>query len=398
MKKLLSLVLILSITVSSLVAQHIHKAKPEDVGMSSKHLALVDDVINEAIANKTVPGAVLAVVRNDKLVYLKAYGNKQVYPTTLPMTENTVFDLASVSKTVSTAISTMILIERGQLRLEDNVSLYIPDYKPWVGADGTKKDIKVINLLTHTSGLPSYADVAMLQKKYQVPNPDGLIEHIASVKRESEPGTKMTYSCLNFITLQRIIESVSGQTLQEFAQENIYQPLGMKHTDYNPTGDILALTAPTEKQKDGSVLLGKVHDPLARVMNGGISGNAGIFSNAEDLSILAAALINNGEVNGVRILSPETVKAMRSVPKGYEKFGRSLGWDVSSSYASNQGDLFDKSTYGHTGYTGTSFIVDPETKTAVILLAHRVHPEDKGGAVRLRALVANTVAGAIVKP
>jgi CubicO group peptidase (beta-lactamase class C family) len=207
----------------------------------------------------------------------------------------------------------------------------------------------------------------------------------------------MNYSCLNFISLQRIIETVTGQSLQEFAQENIFRPLGMKHTDYNPTGETLAWTAPTEKQKDNSVLLGKVHDPLARIMNGGISGNAGVFSNAEDLCILAAALLNNGELNGTRILGVETIKAMRTVPKGYEKFGRTLGWDANSSYASNTGDLFSNSTYGHTGYTGTSIILDPETDTSVILLAHRVHPEDKGGVVRLRALVANIVAGEIIE-
>jgi CubicO group peptidase (beta-lactamase class C family) len=398
MKKFLSFNILFLLAITCLLAQPIPKVQPESVGMSSKQLALADDAINEAIADKTIPGAVLAVVRNGKVAYLKAYGNKQVYPTVAPMTENTVFDLASVSKTVSTAISTMILIERGQLRLNDNVPMYIPNYQPWVSADGKKKNIRIIELLTHTSGLPSYADVAQLQKKYKTPNPDGMIEHIATVKREAEPGTRMTYSCLNFITLQRIVETISGQTLQEFSQENIFKPLGMAHTDYNPTGETLAWTAPTEKQKDGSVILGEVHDPLARIMNGGISGNAGVFSNAEDLCILAAALLNNGEINGVRILSPQTVKAMRTVPKGYEKFGRTLGWDANSSYASNSGDLFSNSTYGHTGYTGTSIILDPETNTSVILLAHRVHPEDKGGVVRLRALVANIVARAIIKP
>lgn len=396
MKKTLSFSVLFLLAVTCLLAQPIPKVSPESVGMDSEHLTLADDAINQAIADKIIPGAVLAVVRHGKLAYLKAYGSKQTYPTVVPMTENTVFDLASVSKTVSTAISTMILIERGELRLNDNVSVYIPNYQPWVDSDGNKRHIKVIELLTHTSGLPSYADVEELQKKYKTPNPDGLIEHISTMKRNSEPGTKMAYSCLNFITLQRIIETISGQTLQEFAQENIFRPLGMVHTDYNPSGETLALTAPTEKQKDGTVILGQVHDPLARIMNGGVSGNAGVFSNAEDLSILAAALMNGGEINGVRILSPLTVKAMGSVPAGFEKFGRTLGWDANSSYASNNGDLFSKSTYGHTGYTGTSFILDPETQTAVILLAHRVHPEDKGSVVRLRALVANAVAGAIV--
>ncbi len=398
MKKLTLTLTSLVLAITCLWAQPIPKVTPESVGLDSKRLEMADNAINKSIKSKEIPGAVLAVVRDGKLAYLKAYGNKQAYPTTVPMTENTVFDLASVSKTVSTAISTMILIERGQLRLNDNVSQYIPGYKGWKDSTTDKeKSIKVIDLLTHTSGLPSYAPVDVLQKKYKTPNPDGLIEHICNVKRESEPETRMNYSCLNFISLQRIIETISGQTLQQFAQENIFKPLGMVHTDYNPTGETLALTAPTEKQKDGSVLLGQVHDPLARIMNGGISGNAGIFSNAEDLAILAAMLMNDGELNGVRILSPLTVEAMRTVPSGFEKFGRSLGWDVSSGYASNKGDLLSPQTYGHTGYTGTSIVIDPVSKTAVILLAHRVHPEDKGGVVRLRAVVANAVAGAIIK-
>lgn len=397
MIKKLSLLALLSFIAFGLMAQSIPKVTPESVGMDSKRLERADDIIYKAIENKSIPGAVLAVVKDGKLAYLKAYGNSQTYPTVKPMAENTVFDLASVSKVVSTAISAMILVERGKVRLTDNISVYIPNFEGWTDPKtGKKKNIRVIELLTHTSGLPSYAPVEELRKKYKTPNPDGLIEHIAKVKRESEPGTKFNYSCLNFITLQRIVESVSGQSLQQFAQENIYKPLGMVHTDYNPTGETLELTAPTEKQKDNSVLLGKVHDPLANVMNGGVSGNAGIFSNAEDLSILAAMLMNDGEVNGVRIMSPLTVTAMRTVPAGFEQFGRSLGWDVKSPYASNTGDLFSSSTYGHTGYTGTSLIIDPETKTAVILLAHRVHPEDKGSVSRLRTLVANAVAGAIV--
>jgi CubicO group peptidase (beta-lactamase class C family) len=377
-------------------AQPLPKASsPEEAGLDSRQLAYVDDVLQQSIRAGEIPGAVLAVVRHNQIACLKAYGNKQVYPDTVPMTTNTVFDLASVSKSVSTAISVMILLERGQLRLIDNVERYIPGFRSWTDSiTGEKKPVRIIDLLTHTSGLPPYAPVDELKKTYATPNPQGLLNYIANVKRNNEPGAVFDYSCLNFITLQHVIQNLSGMNLQDFARQNIFAPLKMNHTDYNPTGETLEWTAPTERQADGSVLRGRVHDPLANIMNDGISGNAGVFSNAEDLAVLTAMLLNNGEINGVRILSPLTVRAMRSVPKGYEAFGRALGWDVSSDYAKD-GDLFDVSAYGHTGYTGTSVTIDPETSTAVILLTNRVHPEDKNSVTRLRDRVANVVAASL---
>jgi len=375
-------------------SQPLLRVTPEQAGMDSQRLAYADSAILRSIAAGETPGAVLAIVCNDKLAYLKAYGNKQVNPSLLPMTENTVFDMASVSKVMSTAISAMILIERGFLRLSDNVSLYVPGFKPYSDTiSGRKVEIKIIHLLTHSSGLPAYASIDELKKQYTTPNPNGMIEHICNVERLSAPGRLFRYSCLNFITLQRIIENVSGKSLQVFAQENIFKPLGMKHTDYNPLGETLYWSAPTEVD---NVPTGTVHDPLARIMNGGVSGNAGVFTNAEDLAILAAMLLNNGEVNGVRILSPLTVKAMRNIPDGFEDFGRTLGWDKSSGYASNKGDLFGESMYGHTGFTGTSLIIDPETSTAIILLTNSVHLST-GNVIRLRGIVANAVAGAVVR-
>lgn len=397
MKRIIILSILLTLACSTLFAQSLPLVNPEKAGMDKSKLIYVDNTINQSVQDGDIPGAVLAVVRHKKLAYLKAYGNKQVYPETVAMTTNTVFDLASLSKSVSTAISTMILLERGQLRLRDQVAMYIPGFQPWTDTiTGRKRNIRIIDLLTHTSGLPPYAPVEELKKQYTVPNPDGLITYISNVKRNNEPTKVFDYSCLNFITLQRIIENISGMSLQNFARQNIFSPLGMKHTDYNPTGETLEWTAPTEKQADGSVLKGKVHDPLANIMNGGVSGNAGVFSNAEDIAVLAAMLLNEGEINGVRILSPLTVRAMRSVPKGFEEFGRSLGWDVYSGYASD-GDLFDVSAYGHTGYTGTSITIDPDSGTAVILLTNRVHPDDKGAVSRLREIVANVVAASIIK-
>lgn len=378
-------------------AQQLPKASPESVGMSSRHLKYADDIIEKAISDKEIPGAVLAVVKDSKMAYLRAYGNKEVYPNTVKMDENAVFDLASLTKPIATATSAMILIERGQLRLLDKVNLFIPDFQGWKTIDGKTIDIRVVDLLTHTSGLPPYAPVETLEKQIGAPNPDGLINYIATCKRDFEPLTNMQYSCLNYITLQRIIEIISKKNIRDFAKENIFDVLGMQHTDYQPKGETLALTAPTQRQKDGSVLRGIVHDPLARVMNGGISGNAGLFSDANDLAIFASALQNGGEYNGKRILSPLGVKAMRSVPRHVAQFGRTPGWDVFSAYASNSGDLLGPNTFGHTGYTGTSMVIDPDNNLTVILLTNRAHPNDAGNIVRLRSLVANAVAASVVK-
>ena len=416
--KRISFVLLMIGCMMQAVAQPLARVAPEQVGMDSRRLMYADEVIETAIANKDIPGAVLAIVRDGKMAYLKAYGNKRVYPTVEPMTTETVFDMASCSKTMSTAVCTMILVERGKIRLSDAVSVYLPGFQNWTSEDGKeKKTIRVADLLTHTSGLPSYGPTSQLEKQYGSPSPEGLLEYIKTCKRQFKPQTDYTYSCLNFITLQNIIEKISGQTLREFARENLFDVLGMDYTDYLPTvrdkkgnwintadahwadlveGDWHDVIAPTEKQANGQVLCGQVHDPLARIMNGGISGNAGIFSRAEDIAILCAALQNGGEWNGRRILSPQTVKAMRTVPRGdVAKFGRTLGWDNFSGYASNQGDLFGWNTYGHTGYTGTSIIMDPDNNTSVILLINSVHPEDGHSVVRLRSLVANAVAGSI---
>jgi beta-lactamase len=415
MKTLTSIILFLFSLQAITMAQSLQRVAPEQVGMDSRKLMYADEAIEEAIANKEIPGAVLAVVRNGKMAYLKAYGNKRIYPDTEPMTANTIFDMASCSKSMSTAICTMILAERGKIRLLDPVSRYIPGFKDWESEDGKdKKVIRITDLLTHSSGLPPYAPAAELEKKYGSPNPTGLMEYIAGCKRDFKPQTDFQYSCLNFITLQHIIEAVSGQSLRDFARENIFNVLGMNHTDYLPcqrdkngqwvntansrlsTLDFqLTRVAPTEKQPNGQVLCGQVHDPLARILNGGISGNAGVFSCAEDIAILCAALQNGGEWNGRRILSPQGVKTMRTVPRSTAALGRSLGWDVFTAYASNSGDFFSPNTYGHTGYTGTSIVIDPDNDTSVILLINAVHPEDGHSVVRLRSLVANVVASSL---
>ena len=393
------LVLSIFLVSVSVIAQPLKRVSPQESGMDPVRLSQVDRIIEESIKTGEIPGAVLAVVRDGKMAYLKAYGNKSVYPSQEKMTVNTVFDLASVSKPVGTAIAFMQLVEQGRVRLTDNVSMYIPGFKPWTDTvTGRKIEIRVVDLLTHTSGLPPYAPVATIVEQSGAPNPTALMSWISNCKRDFKPTSDFQYSCLNFVTLQNILQNITGMKLMDYSKKNVFDVLGMKNTTYNPSGELLKLVAPTEKQKDGSVLLGRVHDPIANILNDGNSGNAGVFSNAEDLAILAAALMNGGEYNGKRVLGKLTLETMTRVPAQVMSEGRSLGWDNFSSYASNNGNLFHPDrTFGHTGYTGTSFIVDPVSKTAVILLAHRVHPVDKGSVVRLRALVANAVAGSVIK-
>jgi CubicO group peptidase (beta-lactamase class C family) len=396
--------------------QSLQKVAPGEVGLDAKQLSYVDPVIEGAIKEGRAPGAVLAIVRHGKMAFLKAYGNRQVYPFRQPMTTNTVFDMASCSKSMSTAVCVMVLMERGLLRPSDPVNEYIPGFQSWSnGKDSVT--IRIVDLLTHTSGLPPYAPVQELKEKYGSPNPEKLMEYISTCKRDYCPETHFQYSCLNYITLQHVIENISHQSLRDFAAQNIFIPLGMNHTDYLPckqdrrgrwvntdrprwikNGEAEGVTpiAPTEKQPDGSVLLGQVHDPLARVMNGGISGNAGVFTSADDVAILCAALLNGGSWNEHRILHPLTVKMMTTVPKGLEAFGRTMGWDNSSPYCSPKGDMLSKDTYCHSGYTGTSIVVDPDNDLAIILLANGVHPVDKSNVIRLRAMVANVVAGSII--
>lgn len=386
--------------------------------MNPEKLSQVDRVIEEAIAAKDIPGAVISVVRGDRIVYLKAYGDKSVVPETEPMTTETMFDLASVSKCVGTTLSFMQLIENGQVRLTDNVDRYIPDFKPWKDPQtGESVDITIRDLLTHSSGLTPYINTAAFVNEYGENTPEELERHIATeVKRNFRPGSDFMYSCLNFITLQRIIERVTGERLYEYAQRNVFDVLGLRHTCYFPltgepamgnSAELARLCAPTEVQADGKPLVAEVHDPMAQRIMGGNSGNAGVFSNAEDLSMICAAIMNGGALTdrkgntleSTRILNPATVRLMTTIPPQNDpSVGRALGWDKKSSHSGLRGDLFNpETTIMHTGYTGTSIVIDLESKTAIVLLTHRVHPRDKGSVGRLRALVANIVAGSIIQ-
>lgn len=418
MKKLITITVAAALAVPVFAQGALKQDYPERHGMNPEKLAQVDRVINEAITAKEIPGAVLSVVRGNDIVYLKAYGNKSVVPTVEPMTTETLFDLASVSKCVGTTLAFMQLIENGYVRLTDNVDRYIPDFKPWTDPEsGETVDITVRDLLSHSSGLTPYINADTFVKEYGGNNPEKMEWYIATkVKRNFRPGTDFMYSCLNFVTLQRILERVTGEKLYEYAQKHVFDVLGLTHTCYFPliytpavsnSAELAGLCAPTEVQADGKPLVAQVHDPMARRIMGGNSGNAGVFSNAEDLSVICSAIMNGGVLvdkkgrilESTRILSPLTVRLMATIPPQNDpSVGRALGWDKKSSHSGPRGDLFNpETTIMHTGYTGTSIVIDMESKTAIILLTHRVHPQDKGGVGRLRALVANIVAGSIIQ-
>lgn len=372
-------------------------------GIDSRKLDRIDDVVLEAIDNGKIPGAVVSIVRGNRIVYLKAWGNRSVVPDTAAMTTGTVFDLASVTKCVSTTLSFMQLVESGRVRLGDKVNQYIPGFRPWTDPDtGETVDIRIRDLMTHSSGLSAYVDVNKVASLYGEPCPSGLMEYISNeVTRHFRPGTDFLYSCLNFVTLQNILEKVTGERLCDYAYENVFRPLGLEHTRYYPLEDpgTAALVAPTTVQEDGLPLLGIVHDPLARRLNRGNSGNAGCFSNAEDLSVIASAILGGGEYRGRRILGKETVRAMATVPScNAPEVGRALGWDVSSSHSWFIGDIATPGrTLNHTGYTGTSMAIDLDSDMAVIILTNRCHPRDEGSVGDLRARIHNIAFGSIIK-
>jgi len=372
-------------------------AKPEQAGLDSHKLAALEQLMADSLNHKDFPGAVILVVRQGKIVWRKAYGQSQLVPSAEPMKIDMLFDLASVTKPVATATAVMILVEQGKLRLWDKVRTYIPEFTPYLKEGGLPgEEARLFHLLTHTSGLPPYTDPKEVAAKYGDPCSTGdLVKHIAGLRKELPPGQEFVYSCLNYITLAQIVKLVSGDNLADFSSKNIFAPLGMKDTMFNPPAELRPRCVPTEVI-DGQPLRGIVHDPLAR-LQGGISGNAGLFSTADDLAIFAQMMLNKGEFKGVRILSPLTVDRLTEIFPLLPSSGRGFGWDINTDYSTVRGDLFSYQSYGHSGYTGTSIWIDPETQTAVIFLTNRVHPDDKGEIIAARSKVANIVAGSIIK-
>ena len=376
-------------------AQHPLLNSPEAIGLSSEKLNYIDTVIYKNINDGNLPGAVVIVGGKNGVVFRKAYGYSWLVPEKIPMKLETIFDLASVTKPVATATSIMILLERGYISLEDEVRKYIPEFKPYIDESGKEYHAKIYHLLTHTSGLPDYTNVDSIKSKYGYPAPDGTIQTICNLPRFAPPGKEFKYSCLGFITLAEIVKRVTGKNIAEFSTENIFKPLGMYKTTYNPNDELKKLCAPTEF-RNGKIICGEVHDPLAYVQ-GGISGNAGLFSTGDDLAIFAQMILNKGEYKGKRILGSKTIELMTSVFPKVEFAGRGLGWDINSAYMQQRGDIFEIGSFGHTGFTGTSIHISFQENIFIIILTNRVHPDGKGNVASLRRAIANIIAGAIIK-
>ena len=375
--------------------------RPEGAGLSGKHLRHLDEILEQALARKDFPGAVVLIGRKGKVVFRKAYGQSQWVPKPKPMDEEMVFDLASITKPVATATSLMILVEEGKISLEEKVKDFVPDFVPYIDAAGAPgEEARIWHLLTHTSGLPPYVEPgghAGVEEQFGKRLPaEELVSHIARLPKTDPPGQALHYSCLGYITLAHIIKKVSGLDIADFSRERIFQPLGMKHTSFCPGEKLRALCVPTEVL-DGRPLIGVVHDPLAR-LQGGVSGNAGLFSTADDLAVFAEMMMGNGSYKGKRILGPLTVARMTTIWPKAALAGRGLGWDLDSPQSTSRGDLFGPHSYGHTGYTGTSIWIDANTETFLIFLTNRVHPDDKGVVAALRSRVANVTAAAIQDP
>ncbi|MFH1882503.1 MAG: serine hydrolase domain-containing protein [Planctomycetota bacterium] len=354
--------------------------QPVQKEIPKQRFSRIDHVIEEEIEKGNFPGAVVLIGKHNEISYWEAFGNEVIEPFEEPICRNTIFDLASLTKPIATATSIMILRDRKAVELDDYVGTYLSAF-----ACNGKEEVRIRHLLSHTSGLPAYMNADSLKEQFGSPCPEKVIEKICGLEALSKPGEEFRYSCLGYITLAKIAETVSGKSIGDFSRENIFARLGMKHTAYNPPDSWEKDVAATQIV-DRQLLRGTVHDPLAKLM-GGLSGNAGLFSNAYDLSIYCRMLLNEGTWNGTRILSPEAV-AMLTTAQAY---GRSYGFDVNSSFSSVKGSYAPEKAFCHTGYTGTSIVCDPVSEAFVIILTNRVHPSDEGTAKPVRSKVADIV-------
>jgi CubicO group peptidase (beta-lactamase class C family) len=347
----------------------------------------VKDAVEKAIAAKQTPGAVVLITRFDpedktKWRFCAAYGQRALIPKREEMTTETIFDMASLTKPIVTATCVMKLIEEGKLRLTDKACSYLAAF-----AQNGKDAITIEQLLLHTSGL--VADNA--QEDYEG-SVAAAFERIDALTLKAPPGTKFIYSDVGYIVLGRIVEQLTVKPLDQLAREWIFQPLEMNETLFNPPQAFLPRCAPTEKEGDEPCLCGIVHDPRARCLKG-IAGHAGLFSTASDVEKYAIMLLQKGTYQGKRVLQPETVALMT---KAHQLPGgglRSYGFDMDTNYSAPRGDRFPiGQSYGHTGFTGTSVWIDPVSRTIVILLTNRVHPDGKGNVTPLRRTIANLAA------
>ena len=347
----------------------------------------VDKVINKAIEDKSFPGAVVLVWKDGKTIYEKAFGNYTYDSLSPKVKTNTLFDLASLTKVVATTTAAMICYDRNLFSLDDKVVKYIPEF----GVNG-KEYITIKNLLIHNSGLPAWKKFYGRDLKY-----DDVINEIYSSELEYKTGEKTVYSDLGIITLGKIIEKVSGKSLDVFCKDEIFIPLKMESTFYNPDDSLKKLCAPTETDNYWRMktLQGEVHDETSAMLNG-VAGHAGLFSTADDLAKLMSVLLNKGKVNQKIFIQQSTIELFTK--RVSEESTRAIGWDTKSDSGSSAGKYFSKNSFGHTGYTGTSIWADPDRNLFVVFLTNRVYPTRENTKIqKVRPQLHNAVIKSIEK-
>ena len=342
----------------------------------------VDAIINDAVKTDLIPGAVLVIGHRGEVVYRKAYGSRALIPARERMTVDTIFDAASLTKVVATTPSIMKLFDAGKIRIDDPVTKYLPEFQ------GGHSPITIRLLMTHFSGFQPDFEMGAPWHGYQAG-----IEKALAEKPIAPPGARFIYSDTNYILLGEIVRRLSGETLAEFAHNQIYAPLHMTDTGFLPSPTLIPRIAPTEiDQTTGKVERGTVNDPRSRAM-GGIAGHAGLFTTANDLAKYAEMLLGLGDANGVRLFDPATIGEFTTPASPADQpILRALGWDIDSPYSSNRGELFPIGSFGHTGWTGTSMWMDPATDTFVIVLTNVVHPKHGKSLVSFRSRIATAVA------
>jgi uncharacterized protein YbbC (DUF1343 family)/CubicO group peptidase (beta-lactamase class C family) len=352
-------------------------------------LAILDTIVDDSIAQRQIPGAVLIVGHDGQVVYRKAYGSRAIEPRREAMTLDTVFDCASLTKVVVTTTAIMQLWEQGKFRMADPVAKYLPEF----GQNG-KQDITIRQLLVHYSGLPEDLQLA---NKWE--GKETAYRMAFEVEPEQPPGSAFVYSDVNFIVLGALVERLSGESLDQYSAKHVFTPLAMKDSRFLPPASWMSRIAPTEEDENHRLLRGVVHDPTARRM-GGVAGDAGLFSTADDLALFAQVLLDGGR----GLLTPATVAKMTAPQQPVNGTAlRGFGWDIDSPFSTNRGELLPVGGYGHTGFTGTSLWIDPATKTYIVLLTNAVHmnvvptsePKQNRRAVSLRTKVATAVAAAL---
>ena len=340
-------------------------APPASVGMDRTLTARLDSLMAAALADGLAPGAVLAVGRYGRLVHMKGYGFTDYRPGAPQTDARTIYDVASLTKVVVTTTAAMMLEEQGRLRLDDVVATHIPQL---ANGEAAKASITVRMLLSHSSGLEAYAPLFRERR-----GREDYLRAIAERPLRATPGTQTIYSDWAMVILQLVIERITGQPLDVFATERIFNPLGLRETMFRPDTENSGLRnriAPTalDTLRRG-LLWGVVHDGNAWAM-GGVSGHAGLFSSARDLAAFAQMMLNGGTYDDVRLLRPATI-ARWTIAQGPTS-SRALGWDTPAT-ESSAGDYFSPRSFGHTGFTGPMMWIDPERGLFVVLVTNRVN-------------------------